>query len=166
MSKTHFIVKGEFAFFYGGCFSQWFPSRFKDGNIQFKCAEQAMMFRKAILFDDLITARRILNADSPKRQKELGRRVSNFDKGKWELVARDIVFKNNILKFKQNPDLLEILKSTGDLLLVEASPYDDIWGIKRGLDYDHLEDTKMWRGTNWLGEVLTNVRNELIKGRV
>ena len=48
-------------------------------------------------------------------------------------------------------------------LLVEASPYDRIWGI--GLDRYQEEawSESTWRGLNLLGYILTDVRNELMK---
>ena len=34
-----------------------------------------------------------------------------------------------VLKFSQDEDLKEYLLNTKDKILVEASPYDSIWGI-------------------------------------
>ena len=64
-------------------------------------------------------------------------------------------------KFKQNDDIREQLLSTGDLHLVEASPYDQIWGI--GMDEDDPDATnpEKWDGLNLLGEVLMMVREHL-----
>lgn len=151
-------VHGRFACFYGGCFSQWYPSVIRDGDLQFNCAEQAMMYRKAEFFGDEDSMEKIMLARHPQEQKALGRLVTNFDADRWNTVCRDIVYKNNLLKFGQNRKLKRILLATDGLTLVEASPYDRIWGIGRGLDYPHLADTSKWRGTNWLGIAITQVR--------
>ena len=44
----------------------------------------------------------------------------------------DVVVKGNIAKFSQNEKPLDLLLSTDDKILVEASPKDTAWGI--GLD--------------------------------
>lgn len=46
----------------------------------------------------------------------------------------------NYLKFSQNPELREILLSTGSKMIVEASPSDKIWGI--GFDAEHAEENE------------------------
>lgn len=160
----HYKIIDNFAFFYRGCFSQWFPSKYTDEKfkITFSCAEQSMMYFKAILFNDKASATKILKAKRPEEQKALGRKVLNFNIETWNINAKKIVFRNNYFKFTQNEKLYKTLLETNDLLLVEASPYDDIWGIKRGIDYKNISDPSTWRGTNWLGEVLTEVR-EFIK---
>jgi ribA/ribD-fused uncharacterized protein len=61
-----------------------------------------------------------------------------------------------MLKFGYDMDLLEILQSTGDAVIAEASPYDKIWGIgvrkKKGLTESG------WKGLNLLGKALMEVR--------
>jgi len=64
-------------------------------------------------------------------------------------------------KFSQNPWLLDELKSTGDTTLVEASPFDCIWGIGLRASDPAAQNRENWRGLNWLGEVLTSVRGFL-----
>ena len=47
---------------------------------------------------------------------------------------------------------------------MEASPYDGVWGIKLSVkDPDALDKSK-WQGKNWLGEVLTRLREDFKKG--
>lgn len=164
----HFVIHGNYACFYGGCFSQWYMCNFVDikDDIKFNCAEQAMMYRKAELFNDTDIMKKILNSNHPKEQKALGRNVRNFDADVWNNAAKNIAYNNNILKFSQNSEILNMLLSTQNLIIVEASPIDTIWGIGRALDFPDIANKDSWRGTNWLGEVLTKVRDDLKKGSV
>ncbi len=52
--------------------------------------------------------------------------------------------------------------ATKGTTLVEASPRDTIWGIGLGARTKKAVDRKQWRGSNWLGEALTQVREELL----
>jgi ribA/ribD-fused uncharacterized protein len=152
----------EFTFFWDGPFSQWYPSFFKVDGIEYCCCEQYMMAKKALFFGDNDTHKKIMGTTSPKEQKKLGREVKNFNEGQWNKVAKDIVEEGNYAKFSQNKSLKDILLATKGTSLVEASPYDTIWGI--GLrEGDPLTlNRETWRGTNWLGEVLDKVRDRLI----
>lgn len=152
----------KYYFFWNGPFSQWYKSEFTVDGITFVTAEEYMMYEKAKLFNDDEIAELILKTDNPSEQKILGRSVKNFDKDIWEKHAKDIVTKGNIAKFSQNEDLLSFMKTTKDLILVEASPYDRIWGIGLGEDDPDIEDESKWQGTNWLGECLMRAREVLI----
>lgn len=151
----------NYTFFWSGPFSQWYPSIFTIKGIKFNCAEQFMMYSKAQLFGDTTTANEILATVSPKDQKALGRQVSNFDPVIWDNIAPTLVYLGNLAKFTQDPKLHAVLMATGDTQLVEASPYDAIWGI--GLDEVAAKsvDPKDWPGTNWLGIAITQVREDL-----
>jgi ribA/ribD-fused uncharacterized protein len=119
------------------------------------------MAGKARLFGDTDTESKILSAINPSDQKRYGRQVKGFDKDRWDAVAKDVMYEALFAKFTQDDYLKEQLLSTGDRTIVEASPEDCIWGI--GLHWkDRLcDDPKNWRGTNWLGESLTKVRNDI-----
>ena len=71
------------------------------------------------------------------------------------------MLNGNWCKFSQNPGLREFLLSTGDSILVEASPYDSIWGIRLSADSPEAQDPMKWRGQNLLGFALMEVRDEL-----
>ena len=71
------------------------------------------------------------------------------------------VIQDNWCKFSQNRDLREFLLSTGDSVLVEASPYDNIWGIRLAASSQEAQDPTQWRGQNLLGFALMEVRDEL-----
>ena len=146
------------------CFGQWQYSEFRSatGNIiDYTCAEQYMMAEKARLFDDEETEAQIVAATNPKQMKALGRKVQNFNDRIWLKLRHSVVLNGNYLKFAQNKNMRDILLSTGDKILVEASPYDVIWGI--GYTKNKLEayNPQKWRGLNLLGFALMEVRDEL-----
>ena len=154
-------ITDKYVFFWGEVFSNWFPCEFEIDGIKYNCTEQYMMHQKALLFGDLGIAGRIMESPNPRFQKALGRQVDGFDKEKWEAVCSSIVFKANYAKFTQNEELKQQLLSTGNRILVEASPEDAIWGIGIGESFTGVEDPKNWRGFNLLGWALTLVRQEI-----
>ncbi|MNP56050.1 Swarming motility protein YbiA [compost metagenome] len=124
-----------------------------------------MMHRKAVLFGDEEMAEKILSALTPREQKALGRKVRNFDKSQWEAHCKQFVYEANHAKFTQNPHLLETLLATKGTTLVEASPTDRIWGVGLKAENPKILDRATWRGTNWLGEILTKLREDLLASR-
>lgn len=152
------------------CLSQWYPCKFKEPivdnegkvvqEVHYFCAEQYMMAHKALLFNDLESFNEICEATTAKQCKELGRGVKSFDQKIWDEYKEEIVVVGNYHKFSQNPDLAEYLKSTEGKVLVEASPYDRIWGI--GFDRDNAFTNRSKWGQNLLGKALMVVRENLI----
>jgi len=151
----------NFYFFWGGPFSQWARFEMEIDGVAYCTCEQFMMAQKAIYFRDMEVYDQIMKSDSPKEQKALGRKVKDFNKDKWEKVARLIVYKGNYAKFTQYPHLRDKLIETGDKIMAEVNPYDRIWGIGLSGDDERALDIDTWRGTNWLGEEIMKVRKIL-----
>lgn len=153
----------QFTFFYRSenPFSQWYPSFFQVKDITYNCAEQYMMHQKALLFGDTEMAEKIMLAQKPRDQKAFGRKVRNFEAQIWQENAKRIVYEASHAKFTQNSQLLKILMDTDGTTLVEASPSDTIWGIGLEESDARAYSRETWRGTNWLGEVLTQLREDL-----
>jgi ribA/ribD-fused uncharacterized protein len=155
--------ESEYIFFWKGPLSQWAKSSFKVGEFHYTCAEQYMMHQKALLFGDEEIAKQIMQAGfDPKKHKELGRKVRNFNAAVWNKKAKAIVYEGSKAKYQQNPGLMQLLESTKGKVIVEASPFDRIWGIGLGPDDPNRFDKSKWKGTNWLGEVLTVLRQKLV----
>jgi ribA/ribD-fused uncharacterized protein len=154
----------KFTFFFteASPFSQWYASRFVDDGIEYWWAEQYMMRGKALLFGDDEVAAQILAAPHPREHKALGRKVKNFDDAIWKRERVRIVTAGNRAKFTQNPELLDALLATKGTTLVEASPYDRIWGIGLDAKDPRAQDPAQWQGQNLLGKILTELRDELL----
>ncbi|KIO26618.1 hypothetical protein M407DRAFT_74206 [Tulasnella calospora MUT 4182] len=161
----------DYAFFWKvdqpyGWASQWYwepfegPSRLEEPRTyKFVSCEHFMMYHKAILFNDLDVADRILEATRPIEVKDLGRQVSNFDEDTWVMRRYDIVLEGNKAKFSAIPEIRKELLATGDKILVEASPFDKIYGI--GFTWKTAMENKDEWGFNVLGNVLMEVRTWL-----
>ncbi|BDB03689.1 NADAR family protein [Clostridium botulinum] len=159
------MIKNGYFYFYGSSnpLSQWHKVRFQENNIVYSSAEQYMMYAKALLFNDQEIAKKIITSNNPRDIKAFGRKVKNFDKEVWNANCKRIVYKGNYYKFNQNSALKKYLIETKGLILVEASPYDKIWGIGLSEEDPRAWDSNQWLGTNWLGIVLTRLRDDLIK---
>ena len=154
---------GNLTAFFGAddVLSNWHPCRFTYHGIDFTSVEQFMMLSKAKLFADEMSAQQILATKDPMTQKTIGRKVKAFDLALWESRRESVVFVGCREKFSQNPGLRTILLATAPTELVEASPYDLIWGIGLGGCDSRITDRRHWRGRNLLGITLMKVRDAL-----
>jgi ribA/ribD-fused uncharacterized protein len=114
----------EFLFFWGhqkskdgsitqSCLSQWWRSGFAVDGVYYATAEHYMMAEKARLFGDETIISSILNAETPKEAKALGRKISGFDEAQWLAQRVAIVTRGNHAKFSQNAALQKFLLDTG-----------------------------------------------------
>lgn len=164
----------EFIFFWGhqpgkagqitsSCFSQWYGIGFEYKGIEYATAEHWMMAEKARLFHDSESLILILNSNTPEEAKALGRRVENFDDTVWKAKRESIVMNGNYLKFTQNASLRNYLLSTEEKVIVEASPYDRIWGVGLKSNNPRINKIEDWQGLNLLGYALMEVRDKIRK---
>ncbi len=161
----------EFIFFWGhqkpktgvskSCLSQWYDAPFEVNGIKYSTAEHYMMAEKARLFGDIDTLRKILKAKTPREAQKLGREVKGFNNEIWKRYRFKIVVNGNLEKFKQNPELKRFLLNTGNKILVEASPDDQIWGIGLLASHPAAKNPNLWKGLNLLGFALMEVRDLL-----
>ena len=163
-------------------FSQWYQQEFVVNGRTYKTAEQYMMSEKALLFGDFDAYKAIMSESDPKMCKQLGRTVKNFDSKVWDESFREIIFHGNLGKLQGDLLFVDALLSTGNAVLVEASPLDDIYGAgmsKKDLLDDngnllvkpqnwHKKDSNK-QAENNLGFVLMGVRdllNDMMKPKL
>jgi len=156
-TKTHI-------YFWGSIYSQWYTSKnqFKEDGFIFQNAEQYMMMKKAELFKDYDVLEKMKQTSNPKVLKKLGREIKGFDEDIWNFNKMDIVERGNFLKFSQNPKLLEKLIAHKNKHIVEASPYDKIWGIGLHWSDDKVLNESTWNGENLLGKCIMSARDKIL----
>ena len=159
----------DFLFFWGhtpkqppqidaSCLSQWFARPFTVGGVTYPSAEHFMMAEKARLFADEGAEARILAVASPAEVKAIGREVNGYNDAAWAAARFDAVVRGNVGKFGEHPDLRAFLLGTGERVLVEAAPRDQVWGIGLGASNPMARQPLQWRGQNLLGFALMEVR--------
>jgi hypothetical protein len=85
---------------------------------------------------------------TPSESKKLGRQIQVRED--WEEVKYGIMYSIVLDKFTRNSKLGDLLIETGDRYLEETNHWGDkIWGVCDGV------------GTNWLGKILMDVRNQI-----
>lgn len=127
-------------------------------GVRWPTSEHAFMARKAELFGDLGALEALRAAPTPQKAKAIGRAVRNFDQKAWSARSQEAMREALRLKFGAG-ELEHYLISTGDAELVEASPWDNLWGI--GMSAEHAARTPRHKwGRNWLGQALMDVRAE------
>ena len=94
-----------------------------------------------------------------KKIKQLGREVKDYDDEIWSRRRFKVVLFGAREKFNQNYHLKDVLINTGNTKMVEASPYDKIWGIGLSADQENIENPLTWNGENLLGFALMEVRD-------
>lgn len=166
-NNSKYSKKGDgYQTFYGSAdvFSNWFPANFImqiDGQTYNFCSsEQALMLFKAKTFGDIEIMPKIMSVSNQALIKAYGRKVKGFDQNIWTTVREDIMVSILVEKFKQNPELKQILLDTHDDVIIEASPTDKIWGVGKGPE-TITADKKTWNGLNLLGYSLMKTRDLL-----
>lgn len=160
MAKVKIIETSNMICFTGDIYSQWYNVPMVINNKKFSSCEQWMMYSKANYFNDEESVLKILNTDDPKKIKQYGREVKNYDDAKWLQVCDDIVYNGNYAKFSQNLELQKKLLATGNKIIAEGAVYDPRWGT--GLSIEDTINSPMneW-GQNRLGRILMDVRKSL-----
>jgi len=138
-----------------GYLSNWYKSPFTVEGKNFINSEHYFMWRKVMLFEPELE-KLILSTTDPKEMKAIGQKVKNYNYKEWSDKRYEIMKEALFHKFSQNPKLRYQLLATGNSGIVEASPFDRIWGI--GISAVDALMNKPWKGQNLLGISLIETR--------
>ena len=130
-------------------------------GITYVCVEQYYQCAKANFVKDFHTVADIMIETDPAEMKHLGNSIKLSTAQLKKFKALEVMERGVWEKFHQNPNLLDVLKGTGDLTLVECNIHDSYWAIGRSLHDDLADNKKEWKGDNHLGNILMKVRSSL-----
>lgn len=146
------------------CFSNWYRSPFIYAGRSYMSVEQFMLYHKALLFRKTGLAEKIRKIRIPVEVKTVqGYPFSEEDLEVWDKISYNIVKRGVGAKFRKNERIQEELLSTGNELIAACSPTDMKWGIGIGIDDPKKEDVNSWKGKNYLGRILMEVREEIMQ---
>lgn len=133
-----------------GQFSNFYPSEFTLDGYKWRTNEHFYQANKFVPGGK--TYMDIQRAITPREAKDIGNDKTGSEalRDDWESVKIGVMLRGLEAKFKQNPEMAELLLSTGEEEIVELSMKDDIWGS--GPD---------GKGQNLLGKCLMQVREKL-----
>lgn len=165
LQNTSLKTTADSVFFYtrSSPLSNFFPSRFNLGGVEFSCVEQYYQLRKAEIHGDFKSANDIMTTSDPAAMHGIGNQVKAIQMSRqWTEGTQKLEMEKAVTaKFQQNKHLCDVLLSTKDKDLVEASPNDTFWGA--GIPLRSIADVPKseYPGQNELGKILSKVRQVL-----
>ena len=139
-------------------FSNFHPVAFIHNGQSYHSGKQLIQHQKALHCNDSRAADRILATKTAIACKQLSYTIQNYDQQSWTMVAKDRCLDGLKAKFVQNPELLQVLLSTGSKLIVECSK-DHIWDTGIPLYRWDCLHRKYWSGNGLLSELLMEIRD-------
>ena len=142
--------------------SNFFQAPFKYDGKSYHCSEQFIQFKKAELFKDKSAIKRIMQTTTGHQCKIEGQQISNFNRQTWEKEAYTLCKPGIRQKFLSNetPRQLLLTKTKGKRI-TECSK-DSVWGCGMVIHHEKCLDTTMWTGQGIMGEILEEIRSELL----
>ena len=129
--------------------SNFYPSLLQVGSVEYATVEH---FYQAMKAESIRDHERVRVTKTPGDAKRLGQKITL--RGDWEDI-RDNVMRIALVKKFSIPKLREVLLSTGDREIIEASPTDYYWG-----------EGRKGNGKNMLGVLLQEVRAAILEDRL
>ena len=137
--------------------SNFYPSPIIQGETVHPTAEHRFQSAKCLLANDHHRLKEIQQAATPLEAKRIADQIP--DTPEWRAHRDEALTKTIDEKFRQNKQLIELLLSTGDARLNEATT-NAYYGIGANLHSREVRD-KSYKGLNKLGLTLMKKRNDI-----
>ena len=136
--------------------SNFHQCKFTVDGVTFHSSEQYIQYVKALYFKDRSTGNEILSASTSLHCKQLSKNIASYNHSDWSNKAKELCLPGIKSKFEQNPYLMDVLKSTGEKQIIEAS-YDTLWGTGVLLNSRDCLIKCKWECPGILGEILMDI---------
>jgi ribA/ribD-fused uncharacterized protein len=150
-----------------GCFSNFHQpeSPINIDNEEFICVEQYLMATKAKMTGNMEQRENIMNEKNSIDIKRRGDRIQwPAGRENWENIACDLLWNANRAKYEQNTSLRTHLFNTYSCRLVETDTGVSVWNAGISCtEVERLQNEEHWKGLNWFGDLLTILRQDLMK---
>lgn len=153
--KDYILFAGE-----GSPLSNFHETNFKIDGRTFTSTEQYFGYIKALSARDQEKARLIMKTTNVRRIKSLSNKLKTNPESWSDSHATETMKKGLFAKFTQNTSLKDTLLKTGDAVLVECTK-NTTWGNGCFLFSRETDDISKWKGTNLLGNLLSELRQRL-----
>lgn len=158
-------MKDYLFYYYFNCLSNFYPSVFVDKNgTIYKNLEQYINYRKAICFNDIALANKVLETSDPFESRKIISEL-DCDPKAWDSMKMDIIRNGMILKFTQNIWMGRYLVNTKPKKLIFSDSNDSDFGIGFSVDQAPKTYEKEW-GYNKMGILLMDVREFLVNSGI
>lgn len=144
-----------------GYMNSWFEAPFYAEGKRFWCAEQYVLYKKSLMFADEYHANKILQCEDKREMQGYARDIKNYVDKVWNARRVAVVYRANLYKFRQNPELKASLLATGEAPIALLGKTDKIWGIGLNKEDTRIYNMSKWDGLNLLGFALMEVRDTL-----
>jgi N-glycosidase YbiA len=109
-----------------GCLSNFSKHSIEEFGVTYKTAEHYYQSNK---FLDDVNKKIVIEAPNTFVAAAIGRDRSKPLRSDWEQIKIFVMLKALYLKTMQNPEVKEVLLSTGNEEIGEESPRDSFWGL-------------------------------------
>ena len=136
--------------------SNFHKVKFTFSGETYHSSEQFIQKTKAEHFSENRVAEDIMRASTPLECKRLAREITRYDHQEWSSITKSKCEPGIACKFQQNPTLMNLLVSAGDMIIAEAT-YDKLWGTGVPLHHDNALNQNDWVNVGILGEILMKI---------
>ncbi len=102
----------------------------------------------------------IMSMKNPLDMRNRRKTIKGYDRQRWLQVAKEIITPGILAKFSQNEGAKQILLSTGNCVIAEASPHNKKSGIGIAIHDERRHDERNW-GDNLMGKIIMDARDQL-----
>ena len=155
-NDTHVLFSGELT-----PLSNFYKCQIKVNDVAHSSTEHLFQYERSLMLDRRDVALKVIAAPTPFEAMKAGREV-NAPKD-W-VTSKGKQLMTDILKAKieQVPEFKKMLIDKAGKIFTESTT-NKVWGTGIRITAGNAEDHSKWKGTNFLGEIITELAKSIKK---